>query len=74
MEILKQPQYSPVSVAHQVAIIYASTKGLMDSVPVEKARAFEKEFYVLLDASYPEALDLITKMTNAKAAEKLYLE
>jgi F-type H+-transporting ATPase subunit alpha len=60
-EILKQPQYSPVSVAHQVAIIYASTKGLMDSVPVEKARAFEKEFYTLLDASYPEALQLILK-------------
>ena len=58
-EILKQPQYSPVSVAHQVAIIYASTRGLMDTVPVEKARAFEKDFYILLDASYPEALELI---------------
>jgi len=36
-EILKQAQYAPVSVANQVAIIYASTKGLMDLVPVEKA-------------------------------------
>jgi len=60
-EILKQAQYSPVSVANQVAIIYASTKGLMDSVPVEKARAFEKEFYLLLEASYPEAIQLILK-------------
>ena len=60
-EILKQAQYSPVSVAHQVAIIYASTKGLMDSVPVEKARAFEKEYYQLLDSTYPEALTLILK-------------
>jgi F-type H+-transporting ATPase subunit alpha len=60
-EILKQAQYSPVSVANQVAIIYASTKGLMDLVPVEKARAFEKEFYLLLDASYPEAIQLILK-------------
>ena len=60
-EILKQAQYSPVSVAHQVAIIYASTKGLMDTVPVENARAFEKEFYTLLDTSYPEALDFILK-------------
>ncbi len=60
-EILKQAQYAPVSVAHQVAIIYASTRGLMDSVPVEKARAFEKEFYLLLDASYPEAIQLILK-------------
>ena len=60
-EILKQAQYAPVSVANQVAIIYASTKGLMDLVPVEKARAFEKEFYLLLDASYPEAIQLILK-------------
>ncbi|MEY3564909.1 MAG: hypothetical protein RJA23_1079 [Bacteroidota bacterium] len=60
-EILKQAQYSPVSVANQVAIIYASTKGLMDLVPVEKARAFEKEFYLLLEASYPEAIQLILK-------------
>ncbi|MCM0059795.1 MAG: F0F1 ATP synthase subunit alpha [Algoriphagus sp.] len=60
-EILKQAQYAPVSVANQVAIIYASTKGLMDTVPVEKARAFEKEFYLLLDASYPEAIQLILK-------------
>jgi len=60
-EILKQAQYAPVSVANQVAIIYASTKGLMDSVPVEKARAFEKEFYLLLEASYPEAIQLILK-------------
>ena len=60
-EILKQAQYAPVSVANQVAIIYASTRGLMDSVPVEKARAFEKEFYLLLESSYPEAIQLILK-------------
>jgi F-type H+-transporting ATPase subunit alpha len=60
-EILKQPQYSPVSVANQVAIIYASTKGLMDPVPVGQSRAFEKEFYTLLESTYPEALALILK-------------
>ena len=60
-EILKQPQYSPVSVENQVAIIYASTKGLMDKVPVENARQFEKEFYNLLAASYQEVFPLIKK-------------
>jgi F-type H+-transporting ATPase subunit alpha len=60
-EILKQPQYSPVSVELQVAIIYVSTKGFMDTVPVEKARQFEAEFYNLLKSSYPEALELILK-------------
>ncbi|EKB48414.1 F0F1 ATP synthase subunit alpha [Cecembia lonarensis] len=60
-EILKQPQYSPVAVELQVAIIYVSTKGFMDSIPVEKARQFEAEFYNLLKSSYPEALELILK-------------
>jgi len=60
-EILKQPQYSPVAVELQVAIIYASTKGLMDKVPVDKARQFEKEFYTLLTTQYPDALTKIKK-------------
>ncbi|ERM81898.1 F0F1 ATP synthase subunit alpha [Rhodonellum psychrophilum GCM71 = DSM 17998] len=60
-EILKQAQYSPVAVEYQVAIIYASTKGLMDGVPVDRSREFEKEFYNLLSAAYPEALVAIKK-------------
>ena len=43
-EILKQPQYSPVPVAEQIAVIYASTKGYLDTVPLEKVKEFEKEF------------------------------
>ncbi|SNS08640.1 F-type H+-transporting ATPase subunit alpha [Belliella buryatensis] len=69
-EILKQAQYAPVAVENQVAIIYASTKGLMDAVPVERAREFEKEFYLLLAASYPEALTAIKK-GDLDAAGKL---
>ena len=60
-EILKQAQYSPVAVELQVAIIYVSTKGYIDNVPVESARQFEKEFYNLLKSSHPEALELILK-------------
>ncbi|MFD2200031.1 F0F1 ATP synthase subunit alpha [Shivajiella indica] len=69
-EILKQPQYAPVPVELQVAIIYVSTKGFMDSVPVEKARQFEAEFYNLLKSSYPEALQLILK-NDIDAAGKI---
>ncbi|WP_163380889.1 F0F1 ATP synthase subunit alpha [Cyclobacterium sp. SYSU L10401] len=60
-EILKQGQYSPVRVDLQVAIIYASTKGLLDTIPVDKVRAFEKDFYNLITAQYPEALTAINK-------------
>jgi F-type H+-transporting ATPase subunit alpha len=58
-EILKQPQFSPVPVEEQVAIIYASVKGLLDKVPVEKVREFEKEFLTLMRTTQKAALDLL---------------
>src|SRR5690554_4132423 len=70
-EILKQGQYSPVPVELQVAIIYASTRGLMDTVPVENARQFEKDYYALLTSHYPEALTAIKKGDLDKAGEIL---
>jgi F-type H+-transporting ATPase subunit alpha len=60
-EILKQGQYSPVRVDLQVAIIFVSSRGLLDSVPVNKVREFEKDFYNLIKAQYPEALTAINK-------------
>lgn len=44
LEVLKQPQFSPVTVEEQIAIIFASTKGYTDSVPVEKMRLFEETY------------------------------
>ncbi len=41
VELLKQPQYSPVVVENQVVALYALTRGYMDDVPVEKIKAFE---------------------------------
>ncbi len=61
-EILKQGQYSPVPVEKQVAIIYASTSGLLDSVPVNRVKDFENEFSARLDdASYSEVLAKLKK-------------
>ncbi|UEG54316.1 F0F1 ATP synthase subunit alpha [Mucilaginibacter daejeonensis] len=56
VEILKQGQYSPVSVEKQVAIIYLGTKGLMRNVPVNKVREFESEFTSQLELRHPEVL------------------
>ena len=56
VEILKQAQYSPVSVEKQVAIVYAGVKGLMRSVPVDKVRAFEEEYLQQLEVRHPEVL------------------
>ncbi|HCM76329.1 MAG TPA: F0F1 ATP synthase subunit alpha [Cytophagales bacterium] len=56
-EVLKQPQYAPVPVEEQVAMILASTKGYIDNVPVEKVKEFEKEFTTLLRAQNKAVLD-----------------
>ncbi|VAW28031.1 ATP synthase alpha chain, partial [hydrothermal vent metagenome] len=58
-EILKQPQYTPAKVGDQVAIIFASTKGLTDTVPVEKVRAFEKEFIAEMNNKHKEVIDAL---------------
>lgn len=56
VEILKQPQYSPVAVEKQVAIIYLGTKNLLRDVPVEKVQEFEKGFLTALEKQHPEIL------------------
>lgn len=53
-EVLKQPQYRPMSVEYQVIIIYAATNKYLLSVPVNKITAFEKELFEFLDTRYPE--------------------
>jgi len=56
VEILKQGQFSPMTVEKQVAIIYIGTKNLMRSVPVNKIRAFEAEYLQQLELRHPETL------------------
>jgi F-type H+/Na+-transporting ATPase subunit alpha len=56
VEILKQPQYSPVSVEKQVAIIYLGTNGLLKDVPVNKVHQFELVFLTTLEQRHPEIL------------------
>ncbi len=54
MEILKQPQYKPVSVEKQVMIIYAVTNKFLSDIPVDNIQKFEDEFYSFMDTNYPE--------------------
>ncbi|MCX2482309.1 F0F1 ATP synthase subunit alpha [Pedobacter sp. MR2016-24] len=56
VQILKQAQFSPMSVEKQVAIIYIGTKNLMRSVPVNKIREFEAEYLQQLELRHPQTL------------------
>ncbi len=61
VEILKQNQYSPVSVEKQVAIIYLGSKGLLRNVAVNKVKAFEEDFLNQLEARHKDVLDNFRK-------------
>ncbi len=56
VEILKQPQYSPVAVEKQVAIIYLGTQGLLRGVAVKKVKEFEEHFLMEMENKLPEVL------------------
>ncbi len=56
VEILKQPQYSPMPVEKQVAIIYLGTQGLIKDVPVNQVKAFEEHFLHEMEVKHPEIL------------------
>src|SRR5215510_824516 len=56
VEILKQPQYQPLPVERQVAIVFAGTNGYIDKVAIPNVRAFETELYQFLDTRYPQIL------------------
>ncbi len=61
VEILKQPQYSPMLVEHQIAIIYCGTKGLLQKVPVKNIINFQDEYLAHLDVYNKELLDNLRK-------------
>jgi F-type H+-transporting ATPase subunit alpha len=55
-ELLKQPQFKPLSWVQQVAIIFAGTQGLLDDVEVKDIRAFEDGFYGYMDSAASRVL------------------
>ncbi len=61
VEILKQPQYTPMLVEHQVAIIYCGTKGLLQKVPVKSVINFQDDFLHFMDVYHQDVLENLRK-------------
>jgi len=61
VEILKQGQYEPMTVEHQVAILYALANGFVDDVPVEEIKQWENDFHKFLDAQAKDVVKLISE-------------
>ncbi|MGD9393717.1 MAG: F0F1 ATP synthase subunit alpha, partial [Dehalococcoidia bacterium] len=60
-EVLKQPQYVPMSLDKQVTILYAAINGYLDDVPVDKVISFEVNFNRFMEANHPEIGKTINK-------------
>lgn len=73
MELLKQDQYSPLSVEQQVVVLFLGVRGFLDDIPIEKIRAFEADFLKFMQAEGKEVLDKIKteKQLSKELEEKL---
>ena len=68
VEILKQLQFSPLSVEKQIAIIYCGTKGLLRNVPTNKVKEFENQYLALLEAEHK---DVLTQLKAGKFTDEI---
>ena len=54
VELLKQPQYKPMSAEKEVVSLYSGTRGFLDSIPVEKILQYEEQMLAFVERKYPE--------------------
>jgi F-type H+-transporting ATPase subunit alpha len=67
VEVLKQPQYQPLSAEKQILIIYAGTRGFLDKYPVETIQRYERELYEFAEAKYSDILKEIKEKSVIEA-------
>ncbi|MEM9199740.1 MAG: F0F1 ATP synthase subunit alpha, partial [Pseudomonadota bacterium] len=73
-ELLKQPQYAPLTNAEQVCVIFAGTQGFLDDLPVAQVGAFEQGLLENLRGAHTDLLDDITtndRKVDGELADKL---
>jgi F-type H+-transporting ATPase subunit alpha len=70
VEILKQGQYSPMKIEHQIAIIYCGTKELLRAIPATKVKEFENEFLERMEIQHRAVLDSLKEANLTAEAEE----
>ncbi|NCB06578.1 MAG: F0F1 ATP synthase subunit alpha [Bacteroidia bacterium] len=74
VQVLKQIQYSPMKIEHQIAIIYCGTKELLRGVPLEKVKEFESDFLEVMEIRYRPVLDELKEGNMTAEAEAIIRE
>ena len=74
-ELLKQDQYSPMTVAQQVIAVFSGVRGFLDKVELSEIKDLEKQIYERVKSSHPEIIDSInnTGKLDEKIEKKLIL-
>jgi len=73
-EILKQPQYSPMSLGEQVIVLYAVTKGFLDEILLENILGWEMNFHNFLKNKYPTLIETINDQKEIPEDKKESIE
>ena len=74
-ELLKQDQYSPMTVAEQVISVFTGVKGFLDDIALEKIKKFEKDILEKIKSDKPEIIDSIqTSGKLEEATEKMLIQ
>ncbi len=68
-EILKQPQFSPVPIANQIIVIYATTHGYADEIELDKMADWENELVRFMESSHPDLIKAL--LTEKELTEKI---
>jgi F-type H+-transporting ATPase subunit alpha len=73
VEVMKQPQYQPLSLVREVVIIFAVSNGYLDDIPANRVRDFERDLFRFMDAQYKKTADAIasTKKFDAEIEKQL---
>jgi F-type H+-transporting ATPase subunit alpha len=66
VEILKQPQYQPMSLAQEVVVLYAGVRGFIDKYPIEKIKEYEKQLLSFMNTKHQDVLDEIDEKQELK--------
>ncbi len=61
VEVLKQGQYEPLSVEHQIALLLANNKGVLDKLPIATIREFENQYLEAVSLKFSDELDILGK-------------